>query len=383
MTKHQLLGSASRFPLGSAIATSVVTSVVTLASFVAAPVHAATFTGINSFGDSLVDTGNLFTVTSAFSSLGVPALPPSPPYAQRLSNGPILVDNLAQAFNLSPALISSLVLNPPLTPPTEGVNFAFAGAFSSQEHLLDDAIPPLAPFFPGFLEQVALFSFLTPQIPADPQALNIIAVGSNDYLAALNNPAGLGGLVNLPDQVTNNIVAGISQLASFGANNFLVVNLPALGNTPFATTLAQQSGLPIKDILNQLSLAHNFALEQKLASLSATVPGLKITTFDVFGLLATVTANPQTFGLQNVTDSCLTNFQPGFQFDGICNNPDQFLFWDDLHPTTTAYRTVSDAALATLAPPPPEAVPEPSLLLGLFAAGSALKLARRSEKTRV
>ena len=55
-----------------------------------------TFESINIFGDSLVDAGNLFELTSEFSSAGVPALPPSPPYAQKFSNGDLWVEKLAR-----------------------------------------------------------------------------------------------------------------------------------------------------------------------------------------------------------------------------------------------------------------------------------------------
>ena len=37
-------------------------------------------TGLNIFGDSLMDAGNFFNLTG---------LPPSPPYGQKFSNGPI------------------------------------------------------------------------------------------------------------------------------------------------------------------------------------------------------------------------------------------------------------------------------------------------------
>ena len=55
---------------------------------------AASYEGLNVFGDSLVDSGNLFDLTSAFSFLGVPGIPPSPPYAQKFSNGPIWIDQV-------------------------------------------------------------------------------------------------------------------------------------------------------------------------------------------------------------------------------------------------------------------------------------------------
>nr|WP_256091377.1 SGNH/GDSL hydrolase family protein [Nostoc sp. KVJ20] len=44
-------------------------------------------------------------------------------------------------------------------------------------------------------------------------------------------------------------------------------------------------------------------------------------------------ANPAAFGFTNVSSSCLSG-------STICGNPDQFLFWDGIHPTTAAHRII-------------------------------------------
>lgn len=333
---------------------------------------AASFTGLNIFGDSLVDSGNLFKLTSAFSPLGIPALPPSLPYAQKSSNGPIWIDNLGQSLGLSPTLVTNLLLNPATPLPTQGTNFAFAGALSSSIHVLDDDILPLAPLLPGFQEQIAAFRTLSTVVPVDPNALYVIWVGGNDYNEAFFNPASLGGLplAQLPNAVTDNIVNGIAQLSSLGAESFLVANLPSLGEAPFADFLDAVTQRDISTVLNQLTQAHNALLTAKLSSFGQSQPSTKIISLDVNTLFADVLANPSAFGLTNVTEPCLTNFKPGFQFDGICSNPDEFLFWDDVHPTSAAYRLVSDVALAALNnSAPPASVPEPGGLTAVFVMG--------------
>lgn len=114
---------------------------------------AASFTGINVFGDSLVDTGNLFNVAG---------IPPSPPYAQgRFSNGSIWVDNLAQQLDLTPTLFTQLGS----TLPTEGINFAFGGATVTGDN---NSSPP------GLQQQIGFFKEITTIAPADPNALYIL-----------------------------------------------------------------------------------------------------------------------------------------------------------------------------------------------------------------
>ncbi|MEO0455795.1 MAG: SGNH/GDSL hydrolase family protein [Cyanobacteria bacterium P01_A01_bin.114] len=333
---------------------------------------AASFTGLTVLGDSLADSGNLFNLTSALSVFGVPALPPSPPYAQRNSNGPIWIDNVGQALGLSPTLITDLLLDPTTPPPTQGINFAFAGSLSSDIHILDDDLPLFADLFPGFQDQIDTFTELAAVVPPDPNALYVIWVGANDYNEAFFSPATLGGrsLDQLPDFVTDNIIDGLAQLSSLGANEFLVANLPPIGEAPFADFLDNQTPQDISTQLNQLSAVHNELLATKLSDFSQRQPDTNIISLDINSLFVDVLADPGAFGLTNVTDSCLTNFQPGFQFDGVCDNPDEFLFWDDVHPTEAAYQLVSDLALATLnEDEPPAGVPEPSSLAALLGMG--------------
>lgn len=340
--------------------------------------RAASFTALNVFGDSLADSGNLFNLTDALFPPGIPALPPSPPYAQNNSNGPIWIDNLAEELGLSPTLATNLLLDPTTPPPVEGISFAFSGSLSSDVHVLDDDIPGLADFLPGFQEQIASFTALSASIPADPNGLYVIWIGANDYNEAFFNPATLKvpSRDQLPEFVTNNIIAGLAQLTSLGAKEFLVANLPAIGEAPFADFLDNITQQDISSELNQLSATHNQLLSAKLTAFSQSQPDTNIALLDVSTLFDNVLTNPDEFGLTNVSEPCLTNFQPGFQFDGVCTNPEEFLFWDDVHPTTAAYELISDLAVATLNEPA-TGVPEPGTIAALLAMGAGGLLVKR------
>ena len=346
--------------------------------------RAASFTSLNVFGDSLADSGNLFNLTDAIlSPFGVPALPP-PPYAQRNSNGPIWIDNVGQALGLTPTLSTEFVVNPTVAPPTEGINFAFAGALSSDLHILDDDFPFVADLFPGFQDQIDAFTALSAAFPVDPTGLNVVWIGANDYNEAFLPTAALGGLSldELPNFVTDNIIDGLTQLSSLGAKEFLVLNLPDIGAAPFADFFGNLLQQDVSTPLNQLTFAHNELLSAKLDVFGQSQPDANIISLDINSLFADILASPGEFGLTNTTDSCLINFQPGFLFDGVCDQPDEFLFWDDTHPTTAAYEIISDFALATLnEDAPTTSVPESSsvaalLAMGLVGAGTTLAKGR-------
>ena len=115
---------------------------IVLLAWNGAKTHAAVFTDIVSFGDSLSDTGNLFAVTSnpfnaALLALFFPELDPpipsAPYYNGRFSNGPVWVERLAVR----------LALETPLPSENGGGNYAVGGAttFDDGNFLINLVIP--------------------------------------------------------------------------------------------------------------------------------------------------------------------------------------------------------------------------------------------------
>jgi phospholipase/lecithinase/hemolysin len=71
---------------------------------------------------------------------------------------------------------------------------------------------------------------------------------------------------------------------------------------------------------------------------------------------------PGAYGFTNVTAPC---------FDGasVCANPDQYIFWDTVHPTARVHQILGDAFTA--------AVPEPSTLALFVIALAVFAFSRR------
>ena len=233
------------------------------------------------FGDSLSDTGNVYAL-SGFQN------PQSPPYFQgRFSDGPLWSEQLAAELGVSLR------------------NEAHSGALSGTGN---NSGP-----YPGLTTQVA--NHLQRNGNAiDPAALYAIWVGANDVLAL--DTAGSSAQAAISISIAN-IVSAIQQLASGGARQFVVLNLPDLGLIPRART--GQSNLQPADLTR---LTDDFN-----AALSAAVSGTA-ELVDVASVHRQVTNSPGAFGLTNVTQSCLAL---------SCGNPGDFLFYDDLHPTTAGH----------------------------------------------
>ena len=139
----------------------------------------------------------------------------------------------------------------------------------------------------------------------------------------------------------------VGALQGVGATHILVPGMPDLGLTPAYFG-------------NASATAFSFAFDQ---ALQANLPK-GVTYFDTFGFMHLVVSNPGAYGFTDVPDPCLVGLTP-------CRNPSQYLFWDDLHPTTAA-----DAILAAQFA---SAVPEPStfLMLGAGVVGLAGVLRRK------
>lgn len=276
--------------------------------------NAQDFQQLYVFGDSLSDTGNFYNATGG-------TFPPSPPYNQgRFSNDRLWVEYLAADLGAT------------------STNFAFGGATTGSNNTI---LIPDVTTLPGLQQEIA--SFKTTNPIANPDALYIIWAGANDYL---------GGGVTDPSVPVNNLSGAIATLAESGAENFLVVNLPDLGKIPGTNDSLQASSL------TTLSNLHNSGLDTSLNALSTSYD-INIYDLNVSSLFAEAIAQPTKYGFTNVTDACLSD-------TGICSNPNEYLFWDELHPTDAGHRIIGEVASSRLQAEP---VPEPGAGLGILALG--------------
>jgi outer membrane lipase/esterase len=273
------------------------------------------------FGDSLSDPGNGFALTGTVS---LPPFDPIPsyPYAiggLHLSNGPTWVEQL-----VSKRIVKLQSAKPAFKVPGLFTNYAVGATRARPDS--------------GTIPEEDL-SFQTERFLADyggvarPDATYVIFVGGNDLrdalAAALVDPTFVTSQQILTAAVTG-VAANLQVLYAAGARRFVVVNGPDLAIVPAVAQLgpaAQAGGTLLATLYNQ-------SLAGALAQLSA-LPGSTINTVDIFTALRQVVANPADYGLTNVTTPCLTfSVTIGFR----CARPDEYLFWDAIHPTRAGQR---------------------------------------------
>lgn len=76
------------------------------------------------------------------------------------------------------------------------------------------------------------------------------------------------------------------------------------------------------------------------------LPGIQFVSFDVNAFLTNIEADPASFGIANATDPCL---RFGVTGNAICARPNDYLFWDGIHPTKHGHSLVADAIRQVLA----------------------------------
>ena len=235
---------------------------------------------------------------------------------------------------------------------TGGTNFAFGGAQTGQDlnrlfqRDLGVVIPSLRTQVAAYRLTLADPTLTNPtrvqRAPAD--ALYIVWGGANDLREAVQKGTAGATPASVANDAVNNIATVIRELQSAGAIYFLVPNLPDLGQTPQQVALGPEA----VQLGTALSTAFNNTLESTLQHLESTFP-VHIARLDIAAHFQEVTANPQNFGVTNVTDACLSGdpFAPGT----VCANPDSYIFWDAIgHPTAVAQDLIADFAFMVLPP---------------------------------
>lgn len=273
---------------------------------VAGAASAQTYNRLVVFGDSLSDNGNLYAATGN-------TQPTSPPYFQgRFSNGPVFTELLG--FNAGRFAAGA--------PVSGSINLAFGGAVTGTAGL------PL-----GMRSQLLAYTGSGGTFGSN-DLVSVLGGANNIFqnlaaAGATSNPQGAIAPISLAAASDINFI--VNSVATAGAGTVLVANLPKLSLTP------QFRGTPAAPLADFAVTTFNGSLSTQLFATAAARPGTNIILMDIFKIGDTIAGNPERFGVTNVTAPC---------FNGVtvCSNPDDYFYFDGVHPTAAGHRVL--AALA-------------------------------------
>lgn len=307
---------------------------------------APAFSQIIVFGDSLSDTGNVRDRTNSKSGGTVDYPSDSFNYSDgRFTNSSdtdpssatfvgVWHEQLARTFLGLPAATYSL---------SGGSNYAFGGATTNNGTHEETVVSP--PFFGDVTITIddmgrQMDDYLAGHA-IDPNALYVVWGGGNDLF---NDDSA----ANVTATATR-AAALMSRLANAGAKYIMVPNIPPLGLIP------KYAGDPAKQ--KSLSAAAADYREELSADLAANLTSLAsqgitptVYPVDVWTNTIRVMTYPARYGFTNISNASQGNSDA---------NPDQYLFWDEKHPTTAGhYQTAKGANDALTLPftPPGKAV---------------------------
>lgn len=303
------------------------------------------------FGDSLSDSGNMYGLTKKVKRIipFIPLIPKSPPYYDgRFTNGKVWVEDVAERMNV------------------ELENHAYGGAWA--ESVFYSLL--LVPF--GLELQVSMYLVGARADTHKDNHLYIIWAGGNDYV---------NGRYDY-EFATSNVVSSIkeqlSTLIYYGAKNIIVVNLPDLGRIPYVT----KEGPVFAKAISKLAALHNQKLEKMVSEMKSKYSKVKLVYFAADTFFKDVSIHPEKYGIKNVDQPCyagsiffLHSLQGNTGLDALkekanidvlnspalktayivgmssargyssCPNPDEYVFWDGMHPTRMLHSIFSVLAL--------------------------------------
>ncbi|CAI9776497.1 unnamed protein product [Fraxinus pennsylvanica] len=321
------------------------------------------FPAILIFGDSTVDTGNNNYILTPFKGHHLPYGIDFPGHVPtgRFSNGKLVPDILASMLGIKETVLPFLQPNISDAELLTGVSFASAGSGYDE---LTTAISHVIPMskqlelFKDYMQRLERFVGEKEARRIAANALVIVSAGPNDFI------------FNYYDIPTRRLEFDITQYQSFllnklqnfvkelydlGCRRIIVSGLPPVGCLPIQITAKSQILRSCIHKENSDALSYNSRLEKLLPQIQQELPGSKILYADIYTILTDMINNPKKYDFVEVRKGCCgtglleagplcTHSTP------VCENHDQYLFWDSIHPGESTYRWLSQYLAKQLLP---------------------------------
>ncbi|MED6145592.1 hypothetical protein PIB30_026586 [Stylosanthes scabra] len=312
------------------------------------------------FGDSSVDPGNN-------NVLGTTMKSNFPPYGKdffnsrptgRFSNGRLATDFIADE-----AVGFRKIVPPFLDPNLKLEDLPYGVSFASAATGYDDLTANISNVLPVSkqLEYFEHYKIHMRKLLGEERAefiirnaLYVLSMGTNDFLQNYfleDTRQKQYSLQKFEDFLLSQMSKDIEMMHRLGAQKLVVVGVLPLGCIPLMRTLKNTNNT-CDSTLNDVANSFNAKLSKKLAQLKAKL-GLTTAYVDVFGMIQRAVSEPKKYGFVEATKGCcgtgLVEYGDSCRGLNTCSNPDQYIFWDAVHPTQKMYKIIADEAMESIA----------------------------------
>ncbi|KAJ3410340.1 hypothetical protein HDV05_003870 [Chytridiales sp. JEL 0842] len=278
------------------------------------------FTHVVAFGDSYTDNGNINKIKGPVINF--------PFWEGRFTNGPVWVEYLASK-HLSNATLLDYAVSSAVT------NFeTLRGSKSFTQ--VDREIPDLPRQFINYENDIRnrnLTNLLDPD-----KTLYVMFAGINDVMYRFmqkENP--------IPEVVSKYQLSFVQNqlLGQVKAKNVMVLNIPAMEVLPMLTDTIAQSTV---DRIER----SNILLQNGLANLQSQNPNIKLFYTDLHTLYRSFLFPNSLLDTYNITAGIYGVCFTGPTVNDACKNPENYMNFDALHPTTRAHEMVAEVVGSVL-----------------------------------
>ncbi|XP_021274922.1 GDSL esterase/lipase At5g33370-like [Herrania umbratica] len=177
------------------------------------------------------------------------------------------------------------------------------------------------------------------------KAFFLISIGSNDILEYLLNLTTTK--MSIPEfnvTLLSTYENHLKTLYDLGARTFGILTVPPIGCTPFARAVFTQDGSCFEPA-EQFAEAFTVEVAALLKQFSTAVQDIRYSLGNTYLMTTTMMEDMLAFGFRNVAAACCGNgTHQCNQTASFCANRDEYLFWDQFHPSQKA----SELAALTL-----------------------------------
>ncbi|KAK7306567.1 hypothetical protein VNO77_44516 [Canavalia gladiata] len=334
---------------------------------------ACTYSSIFSFGDSLADTGNLYLSSHPLSNHCF-----LPPYGRtyfhhptgRCSDGRLIVDFIAQSLGLPPPQPYLGIKNIGKLEDWSGdmgANFAVIGATALDFSFFEKrgirintnySLTVQMNWFKELLPALCNSSINCRKIVGNSLFL-VGEIGGNDFNCPFLQGRSITEIKTYVPYVINAIASAINELIDLGARTLIVPgNLPLGCSAVYLTSyetldMNQYDAYGCLKWLNEFAEYYNQELQSEIDRLRGFHPHANIIYADYYNVALPLYQYPTKFGFTGLKICCGMGGPYNYNASTECGHPDviacddpsQYIGWDGVHLTETAYRLIAEGLI--------------------------------------